>query len=204
MVVAGILSGSQTLCCGLQAVGKGVTGAPVTRHFTVTCLIPLLAVLSSACGSPAYKLVNVPHCKVAEGAGSASFNEGLRWIYKSGNGGGTGPVSGDRPILGLGVGDSVDSEPVLAVVSCPKVQPSNISTVSSNSANPGADLTAKVVPTVCPGQEVVFHDTLKATDDAAAKAKGYDGVIRFPDIALTCSQGTLTKTTSADIEQRPK
>ncbi len=204
MFVAGILSGSQALCRGLQAAGKGVTGALVNKHFTVTCLISLLAALASACGSPAYKLVNVPHCKVSEGSASAGFNEGLRWIYKTSNGGGTGPVSGDRPSIGLGVADAVDSEPVLAVVSCPKVQPSAITTVSSNPANPGEELTAKTVPTVCPGQQVMFHGTLKVSDDAAAKAKGYDGVISFPDLAVTCSAGTLTKTTSADIEQRPK
>ena len=177
----------------------------MNKNLTVTLLASILAGLCSACGSSAYKIVNVPHCKVAEGAARNGFNEQIVWLYTTGSMHGSGPVAGSWPKLGLGVADSVDkAQPVLAVVSCPRVQGSRISTVSSDPKTLGAGLTADAVPAVCPGQQVLFHGTLTATDDPIAKAKGYDGVIRFPDVAVTCSEGTLTRTTSADIEQRPK
>lgn len=177
----------------------------MNKNFTATLLVSILAGLCSACGSTAYKIVDVPYCKVAEGAARNGFNERLVWVYTTGNMRGSGPVTGDWPKLGLGVADSVDkAQPVLAVVSCPKVPGSSITTVSSDPKNLADGLTADSVPAVCPGQHVLFHGTLTATDDPVAKAKGYDGVIRFPDLAVTCSEGTLTKTTSADIEPRPK
>ena len=190
----------------LQAAGKGVTRAPVDNIFTLTLLVPVLAVLAGACGSPAYKIVDVPHCKVAGEAAGKGFNHTLMWIYTTGSMNGSGPLTGAWPKLGLGVADSVDSaKPVLAVVSCPAVQGSGITTVSSEpGSNLGPKLTAEAVPALCPGQQVLFHGTLTAADDAAAKAKGYDGVSHFPTLDLTCSEGTLAKTTSTDIEQRPK
>lgn len=70
--------------------------------------------------------------------------------------------------------------------------------------NGGKELTASKVPEVCRDQQTLYHGTLKAVADAAAKERGYAGVFHFPEVAPTCQAGTLTRTTSADIEPRPK
>jgi hypothetical protein len=158
----------------------------------------LVSLFAAACGQPqAYKFVDVPYCKVPEGQARSGFAESVRWVYNAGHGAGEGPVSGNWPKLGLGNADSVDSsEVVLAVVSCQAAK--------RDSENAGKELTASKVPEVCPGQQTLFHGTLKAAEDATAKERGYAGVLRFPEIALTCPVGTLTRTTSADIEARAK
>ena len=157
----------------------------------------LVSLFAAACGQPQfYKLVDVPYCEVPEGQARSGFAERVRWVFNAGDASGEGPVAGEWPVLGLGEADAVrKSEIVLAVVKCqgPK----------GDSQNAGKELTASKLPEVCPGQQVLYHGTLKASDDAAAKERGYAGVIRFPEVALTCPVGTLARTTSAEIEARP-
>ncbi|MFY0539803.1 hypothetical protein [Nannocystis pusilla] len=50
-----------------------------------------------ACGpSQAYKVIDVPYCEVPEGQLRGGFAEQVRWIYKSGDSFGEGPLSGER------------------------------------------------------------------------------------------------------------
>lgn len=176
----------------MQAVGKGVIRSPVNKRLEAEWLIPIVVALASACGDPAYKFVNVPHCKVADGATRSGFSEGLVWLYTSGNMHGSGPLIGDWPFLSLGVADAVSAkQTVLAVIACPKVAANAVTTVSSDIKTLADGLTEKAVPAVCPGQQVLFHDTLTATDDPAAKAKGYDGVLRFPEITSRWEVGSV-------------
>lgn len=163
-------------------------------------LVPLLVV---ACGQPAaYKLVDVPYCKVPEGQARSGFAESVRWVYNAGSGAGEGPVAGEWPTLGLGTNDSVDSsEMLLAVVSCPV---GSRGSASKEPHNAGKELTASHVPAACAGQQVLFHGKLAAADDATAKERGYAGVFRFPEVPLTCPVGELRRTTSAEIEPRAR
>jgi hypothetical protein len=159
----------------------------------------LVSLFAAACGQPqSYKLVDVPHCQVPEGQARSGFAERVRWLYNAGDSAGEGPVAGEWPSLGIGADDSVTSgEMVLAVVSCPNGNP-------KEGANRGKELTASKVPEVCPGQQTLYHGTLKATDDATAKERGFAGVLKFPAVALTCPVGTLARTTSADIKPLAK
>lgn len=161
-------------------------------NLVAKCLMPILVALS-ACGGE-YKFVNVPYCKAPEGAATTGFVGGLNWLYTSGDSSGSGPLDGFSP-SSAPYGTSA-KQVVLALISCPNP------IVNKDKLTDG--LTADAVPTICPDQKVVFHGTLTATDDPVAKAKGYDGVVKFPDVDLACKDGTLTKTTSADLEQRSK
>ncbi|WAS95984.1 hypothetical protein [Nannocystis punicea] len=162
----------------------------------------LVSSLVVACGpSQSYKVIDVPYCKVPEGQLRGSFAEQLRWVYKAGDSWGEGPLSGERGGLGLGVLDSAPtSEMVLAILSCPVGEAGD----PTPSQNGGKELTASKVPEVCRGQQTVYHGTLKAVDDATAKERGYAGVFHFPEVPLTCTTGTLARTTSAEIEPAPK
>lgn len=174
--------------------------APTTRAALV-----LLAGLASACGDSAYKLINVPHCAVPADVDRSSFAETVRWIYVSGDANGIGSLTGTWPTAGIGNLDALRrNELLLAVVSCAPQAPSIVTGSEGDPLALAAGLTADKVPDVCPGQQVMFHGTVTATDDAAAREKGYSGVLRFPDLALTCKAGTLARTTSADIEPRPQ
>jgi hypothetical protein len=170
-------------------------------------LLILITTLTAACGDQAYKLVNVPYCQVAPGTARGAFTEDIRWVYSAGDGRGTGPLAGGLPSMGVGVSDAVrDDDMLLAIVACPAIAAGGfaVTTVSSDPRNPGDELTLDRVPALCPGQRVLFHGAVTATDDAAAKAKGYTGVVRLPDLEVACAAGAVTRTTSADIEPRPK
>lgn len=158
----------------------------------------LVSLFAAACGQPqSYKLVDVPYCKVPEGQARSGFAERVRWLYKAGDSSGEGPVAGEWESLGIGADDSVTSrEMVLAVVSCLDVK--------SSGTNGGKELTASKVPEVCQGQQTLYHGTLKATDDATAKERGFAGVLKFPEVPLTCPVGTLARTTSADSKPLAK
>lgn len=162
----------------------------------------LVSSLVVACGpSQAYKVIDVPYCEVPEGQLRGGFAEQVRWVYKSGDSFGEGPLSGERKGLGLGVLDSAPSdEMVLALLSCPVGEAADPTPMQ----NGGKELTASKVPEVCRGQQTLYHGTLKAVDDAKAKERGYAGVFHFPEVPLTCQTGTLKRTTSAEIEPRPK
>jgi hypothetical protein len=166
----------------------------------------LLTTLSAACGDRAYKLIDVPSCQMDPSPQRSGFTVDMRWVYSSGDGHGTGPLSGVWPTLGLGVKDAVsDSRMLLAVVACPTLpaaQGFQVTTVSSHPPDIAGALTTDTVPQLCPGQRVLFHDTLTATDDATARSKGYDGVLHFPALDLACIAGPVIKSTTADIEPR--
>lgn len=170
-------------------------------------LLALTALLAAGCGKSSYKVIDVPYCQVPEGQARQGFAGEMRYVYSAGSSSGTGPLDGMRPQLGLGTLDAVDHDPmVLAIVACPPVGSGNkASTVSSEPSTVARQLTATTVPALCPMQKVLYHGTLKASDDATAKERGYAGVLRFPEIAaLTCPVGTLRRTSSADIEPRPR
>ncbi|MCY0989905.1 hypothetical protein OV203_22390 [Nannocystis sp. ILAH1] len=162
----------------------------------------LVSLFVAACGQPsAYKVIDVPYCKVPDGQLRGGFAEQVRWVYKSGDSFGEGPLAGERMGLGLGVLDSAPSnEMVLALLSCPVGEAADPTPMQ----NGGKELTASKVPEVCRDQQTLYHGTLKAVDDPKAKERGYAGVFHFPEVALTCQTGTLTRTTSAEIEPRPK
>ncbi|RYE93120.1 MAG: hypothetical protein EOO75_05095 [Myxococcales bacterium] len=170
-------------------------------------LLVLTALLAAGCGKSSYKVIEVPYCQVPEGQENQGFAGAMRYIYSAGSSSGTGPLGGQRPTIGLGTLDAVERDAmVLAIISCPPVGGGNrVTTVSSDPAKLAREFTAAAVPALCPMQKVLYHGTLKASDDATARERGYNGVLRFPEIAsLTCPVGTLRRTSSSDIEPRPR
>jgi hypothetical protein len=152
---------------------------------SLCCFALLLA--ASACGeSRRYKLIDVPYCDVGPGVARSAFKGRYTLLHRHGNEVGTEDFTGDRPEIQA----ALSSEAVYALVSCSG--PSPVRDIASMTKALDA-LDEKDVPTVCPGQTTVFHQVLKAEPpDAAAKAAGFSGVIRFPKVALACEQGVFT------------
>lgn len=167
----------------------------------------VVALTLVGCSKPGrYKVIDVPYCD-APRTGRSGFHERMRYLYRAGNSTGQGPIDGIWPSLGLGTQDSVERDSMLlAIVECsptPQVGTSSVSVVSSHQRNAGLELTESSVPTVCAGQRTVFHGTLHATTDTNATAMGWRGVFHFPPLPLTCEQGNVRRTTSAEL-QRPQ
>lgn len=167
-------------------------------------LLSLAVLLAAGCGKSSYKVIDIPYCQVPDGHELQGFAGVTRYVYNTGSSWGFGPVSGTWPSLGIGVKDSIDRDSmVLAVVSCPSLRPAAV--ISDDDHKVAKQLTTSRVPELCAGQKVLFHGPLKTFDDAIARERGYNGIVRFPEIAsLTCPVGTLRRTASADIEPRPR
>ena len=164
--------------------------------------VVLLGLLAAACSERAYKLVDIPYCKVGEGQLRTGFIGDLRWIYRAGSASGTGPLLGTHPGAGLGVADSVRAkEMVLAVVSCEtSTVAAGVGTLASRKEDLAAQISEVRLPEVCTGQKVLFHGKLSANEDLEARAAGYGGVMHFPQIAVRCRTGTVATTSSAELE----
>lgn len=165
-------------------------------------VVVLLSILAAGCSERTYKLVGIPYCHVAEGQQRAGFTEDYRWIYRAGSGSGTGPLSGTHPGAGLGTADSVrGKELLLAVVRCEtSTAAGGVNTLGSRAENLADEISETRLPEVCAGQKVLFHGKLAAHEDPKAQAAGYGGVMHFPPIAVKCRTGTVTMTTSEEIE----
>lgn len=149
------------------------------------CFALLLA--ASACGeSKRFKFIDVPYCDVGPGVAQSTFKGRYTLLHRDGSDMGYEDLGGGRPEIQAGF----SSEAVYALVHC--AGPTSMRDIDSMK-KALANLDEKNVPTICPGQTTVFHQVLRAdAPDAAAKAAGFSGVIRFPKVALACEQGVFT------------
>jgi hypothetical protein len=155
-----------------------------TGKWLVVASLGLLA----GCEPRDYGIVGVPFC---DGVPRTTFTEDLRYVYTSRDGSAYGVLDPSNPRLRL---KTKASSVLLAVVACPSLAK------PAPASNGG--LTESHVPAICDGQKVVFHGRLDAEADERAKLFDYAGVFRFPEIPVTCREGTLFRSTSETLVSR--
>lgn len=156
------------------------------RRTVVLAASLLLLLLLSGCEKKRYHWADVPYCDVGGGAPGSSFSQQLRMLHVGGDEKGVGSISGMSPKRDVMSNDSY----IVAVVACSN---NKLLVSIADLERVGAELRARQIYKVCPGQRVV----LSATEVKATKTtqSGYHGALPFPKIdpkELTCRAGKLT------------